>query len=114
VSRLDLARVVEGRRNAESLSGLHFSVWVGDSDEDPRAQAERLHSGLSDPDHSVYVACNVGQRTLEIVTGAAARQTLTDDECSLATHSMREVLAHGDVSEALVRGLVHLGSYAVE
>jgi alkanesulfonate monooxygenase SsuD/methylene tetrahydromethanopterin reductase-like flavin-dependent oxidoreductase (luciferase family) len=114
VPPLDLARVAESRRHAEAVSGLHFSVWVGDSGEDARAHAERLHSALSDPDRSVYLACNVGQKTLEIVTGTAARQTLTDDECKLATQSMREVLAHGDVSEALVRGLVHLGSYAID
>jgi hypothetical protein len=114
VSGLDLARVAASRRQAESVSGLHFSVWVGHSDEDPRAQAERLHAGLRDPAHSVYLACNVGQRTLEIVTGTAARQTLTDDECLLATRSMREVLAWGDVGTALVRGLQHLGSYAID
>jgi hypothetical protein len=62
----------------------------------------------------VYLVCVVKQRALEIVTGSAARQTLTDEECLLATRSMREVLAHGDVSEALVRGLGHLGTYAID
>jgi hypothetical protein len=114
MSQLDLARVAESRRLAESVSGLRFSVWVGDSDEDPRAQAVRLHAELADPERSVYLACNVKQRSLEIVTGEGARQTLTDEECLLATRSMREVLAYGDVSEALVRGLEHLGSYAVD
>jgi hypothetical protein len=111
---LDLARIAESRRQAESVSGLRFSVWVGESDEDPRGQAERLHAGLGDPDRSVYLACNTRQRTLEIVTGSAARQTLTDEECELATRSMREVLALGDVSDALVRGLAHLGTYAID
>lgn len=114
MSGLDLARVAESRRHAESVSGLHFSVWVGSGDEEPRALAERLHSSLRDPDHSVYLVCDTGQRALEIVTGQAARQTLTDDECLLATRSMREALGYGDVSEALVRGLVHLGSYAID
>ena len=114
MAQLDLARISQTRRQAESVSGLHFSVWVGDSDEKPRALAERLHSSLSEPERSVYVVCDVKQRAIEIVTGAHARQTLTDDECLLATRSMREVLAYGDVTEALVRGLVHLGSYAID
>jgi UDP-2,3-diacylglucosamine pyrophosphatase LpxH len=114
VSELDLARVAESRRQAEALSGLRFSIWVGNSEEKPRALAERLHAGLEEPDRSVYLVCVVKQRALEIVTGSAARQTLTDEECLLATRSMREVLAHGDVSEALVRGLGHLGTYAMD
>ncbi len=114
MSGLDLVRIAESRRQAEKVSGLHFSVWVGDSVEDSRSQAEGLHAALSDPPRSVYLACNVRQRTLEIVTGAAARQTLTDEECEQATRSMREVLASGDVSGALVQGLEHLGSYAID
>lgn len=114
MAQLDLARITETRRQAEAMSGLHFSVWVGDSHEHPRELAERLHSALSEPERSVYLVCDVKQRAVEIVTGSAARQTLTDDECLLTTRSMREVLAYGDVSEALVRGLVHLGSYAID
>ena len=114
MSGVDFARVIESRRKAESVSGLHFSLWIGDSDEDPRAHAERLHEGLSAPDRSVYVLCDVRQRALEIVTGSAARQTLTDEECELATSSMRDVLATGDISSALVKGLEHLGTYALE
>jgi hypothetical protein len=111
---VDFARIVDSRRNAEAISGLHFSLWIGDSDEEPRSHAERLHAALSRPDHSVYVVCNVHQRTLEIVTGAAARQTLTDEECVLATGSMRQVLATGNITDALVQGLDHLGTYALD
>ena len=114
MSGLDLVRIAQSRRQAEEVSRLHFSVWVGETDEAPRVQAERLHAALDDPDRSVYLACNTGQRTLEIVTGSAARQTLTDEECEQAVASMREVLSSGDVSGALVQGLQHLGSYAVD
>lgn len=93
---------------------MHFSVWIGDSDEDSRAHAERLHAGLTEPDRSVYLLCNVKQRALEIVTGVAARQTLTDEECVLATGSMKAVMATGDISDALIQGLEHLGTFAID
>ena len=56
-------------RNAETVSGLTFSVLIGVSEEDSRAYAERLHRALADPDHSVLVMCDPEFRRLEIVTG---------------------------------------------
>ena len=47
-------------RNAETISGLTFSLFVGVSEEDSRAYAERLHKALTDPDHSVLVMCDLG------------------------------------------------------
>jgi hypothetical protein len=114
MNQLDYARIVASRRQAEDTSGLHFSVWVGESDEDSRAHASRLHAALPDPERSVYVLCNVRLRTLEVVTGSAARRTLTDEECVLATTSMKALAAEGNVSDALVSGLEHLGTYAVD
>ena len=114
VASVDVARIVQGRQEAERISGLHFSVWIGDSDEEPRRQAERLHAALSDPERSVYLACNTKLRTLEVVTGSHARQTLTDEECVLATGTMKDIAATGDLTEALVMGLHHLGSYALD
>lgn len=113
MAQLDLARITESRRHAEEISGLHFSVWIGSSDVDPRAQAERLHAALPSPESSVYLACDVAQHTLEVVTGASARQTLTDEECVQAIRSMREVLKEGEITDAVVLGLTHLSTYAV-
>ena len=114
MSNLDLARVADSRRQAELISRLQFSVWVGDTDQPSRAHAERLHAASKNPERTVYLVCNVKQHTLEVVTGANARQTLTDEECSMATDSMRGLLAEGRTTDALVLGLEHLSSYAVD
>ncbi|MET1007255.1 MAG: DUF5130 family protein [Propionibacteriaceae bacterium] len=111
---IDFARIADARRKAEEVSGLHFSVWVGETDADARDHAERLHAGLPDPERSVYLVCDTGQRSLEIVTGSGARQTLTDEECVLATVTMKDIARTGDLSEALVLGLDHLGTYALD
>lgn len=112
VSRSEQARISRAVRNAEKSSGLAFSVLVGVSEGAPRAYAERLHSGLSDPDRSVLVFCDPVLRALEIVTGAAARRTLDDVECALAAASMQTSFAGGDIVGGLATGVQQLGEAA--
>ena len=104
--RLRIERAV---RNAESSSGLHFSVLLGVSEEDSRRYAERLHSALDDPAHSVLVLCDPVFRALEIVTGSEARRNLDDVECGLAAASMESSFAGGDIVGGLVVGIQQLG-----
>jgi hypothetical protein len=104
--RLRIERAV---RNAESSSGLHFSVLLGVSEEDSRRYAERLHSALDDPAHSVLVLCDPVFRVLEIVTGSEARRNLDDVECGLAAASMESSFAGGDIVGGLVVGIQQLG-----
>ena len=99
-------------RNAETLSGLTFSVFVGVSEEDSRAYAERLHKALTDPDHSVLVMCDLAFRKLEIVTGIEARRVLTDLECRLAAAAMLTSFAGGDIVGGLTAGIQQLGEAA--
>jgi uncharacterized membrane protein YgcG len=99
-------------RNAETLSGLTFSVFVGISEEDSRAYAERLHKALTDPDHSVLVMCDLEFRKLEIVTGIEARRVLTDLECRLAAAAMLTSFAGGDIVGGLTAGIQQLGEAA--
>jgi uncharacterized membrane protein YgcG len=104
--RLRIERAV---RNAESSSGLHFSVLLGVSEEDSRRYAERLHSALDDPARSVLVLCDPVFRALEIVTGSEARRNLDDVECGLAAASMESSFAGGDIVGGLVVGIQQLG-----
>jgi uncharacterized membrane protein YgcG len=99
-------------RNAETLSGLTFSVFVGVSEEDSRAYAERLHKALTDPDHSVLVMCDLEFRKLEIVTGIEARRVLTDLECRLAAAAMLTSFSGGDIVGGLTAGIQQLGEAA--
>jgi uncharacterized membrane protein YgcG len=99
-------------RNAEMASGLKFSVFVGVSEEDSRAYAERLHEALTDPDHSVLVMCDPEFHKLEIVTGIAARRVLSDLECRLAAAAMQTSFAGGDIFGGLAAGVQQLGEAA--
>jgi uncharacterized membrane protein YgcG len=99
-------------RNAETISGLTFSVFIGVSEEDSRAYAERLHKALTDPDHSVLVMCDVEFRKLEIVTGIEARRVLSDLECGLAAAAMQTSFAGGDIVGGLTAGVQQLAEAA--
>jgi uncharacterized membrane protein YgcG len=99
-------------RNAETVSGLTFSLFVGVSEEDSRAYAERLHRTLADPDHSVLVMCDPEFHKLEIVTGVAARRVLDDLECRLAAAAMQTSFVGGDIVGGLAVGIQQLGEAA--
>ena len=108
----EVSRIERAIRNAETMSGLTFSVYVGASEEDSRAYAARLHAALSDPDRSVLVMCDPGFRALEIISGAQAKRTLNDMECGLAAASMQSSFVAGDIVGGLVRGIQQLGEAA--
>jgi hypothetical protein len=108
----ELERIKRAVRNAETSSGLTFSVFVGVSEEDSRAYAARLHGALDDPSRSVLVLCDPTFRALEIVTGVEARRTLDDVECGLAAAAMQTSFAGGDVVGGLVLGIQQLGEAA--
>ena len=99
-------------RNAETISGLTFSLFVGVSEEDSRAYAERLHGALDDPPRSVLVLCDPEFHVLEIVTGSVAKRGLDDVECGLAAASMQTSFVAGDIVGGLVIGVQQLGDAA--
>lgn len=105
----ELTRIERAVANAQKMSGLVFSVFVGVSEEDSRAYATRLHGALSDPAHSVLVMCDPNFRALEIVTGVEARRHLDDVECRLAAASMQSSFVGGDIVGGLVIGIQQLG-----
>jgi hypothetical protein len=108
----ELSRIEWGIRNAETLSGLAFSVYVGASEEDPRRYAIRLHAALNDPAGSVLVMCDPAFRALEVISGSRAKRTLDDIECGLAVASMQSSFVAGDLVGGLVLGIQQLGEAA--
>jgi uncharacterized membrane protein YgcG len=99
-------------RKAEDDSELAFSVYLGPTEGEPRAHAQRLHAGLADPEQSVLVLCDPEARALEIVTGTTARRSLDDGQCALAAVSMQSSFEGGDLVGGLAQGLLQLGRCA--
>lgn len=108
----DLRRIERAVANAETFSGLTFSVFVGVAEEDARSYAERLHGALADPARSVLVLCDPEFHALEIVTGREARRWLTDVECGLGAATMQTSFMVGDIVGGLAAGIQQLGEAA--
>lgn len=99
-------------RDAETLSRIEFSVFVGRSEGEPRRFAERLHSALVTPDRSVLVLVDPAAQVLEIVTGREAHLVLDDAEVKLAALTMQTAFATGDLVGGITRGVQQLAEHA--
>jgi uncharacterized membrane protein YgcG len=99
-------------RDAETLSRIEFSVFVGRSEGETRPFAERLHATLSAPDRSVLVMVDPAARLLEIVCGVDAHRVLDDAEVKLAALTMQTAFADGDLVGGITRGVLQLAEHA--
>jgi uncharacterized membrane protein YgcG len=99
-------------RDAETLSRIEFSVYVGRCEGEPREFAERLHDALVAPDRSVLVLVDPSSQLLEIVTGSQAARLLDDAEVRLAALTMQSAFAAGDLVGGIARGVLQLAEHA--
>jgi uncharacterized membrane protein YgcG len=99
-------------RDAETLSRIEFSVFVGRSDGETRQFAERLHAALVAPDRSVLVFVDPAAQILEIITGKDAHLVLDDAEVKLAALTMQTAFASGDLVGGITRGVRQLAEHA--
>ncbi len=99
-------------RDAETLSRIEFSVYVGRSDGETRPFAERLHAALVAPARSVLLLVDPAAKRLEIVTGEDAARSLGDAEVRLAALTMQSAFAEGDLAGGIIRGVNQLAEHA--
>lgn len=94
-------------------TGLHFSVFLGDAEGEPRPYAERLLAALEDDAaKAVLVLIAPGQRNVEIVTGSEAARRVNDRACALATLSMTSAFEGGDLVGGVIQGVRMLADAA--
>jgi uncharacterized membrane protein YgcG len=98
---------------AEARTGLQICVYLGPTDEDARAHAERLFvdAGLhTRPAVLVLVAPEV--RRVEVVTAPDVRQRVTDEDAQAAVDRMTEHFANGELVRGLIAGVDHIADAA--
>ncbi len=105
-------QIDEAIRQAELVSRVEFSVFVGRVDGEPRAFATQLHNRLVAPSRSVLILLDPAARVLEIVTGGDVRRHLTDREVELVALNMQSMFAVGDLVGGLRRGIQELAEHA--
>ena len=94
-------------------TGLHFSVFLGDAEGEPRPYAERLLAAIGDDaSKGVLVLVAPGSRNVEIVTGPEAGRRVPDRACALATLSMTSAFEGGDLVGGIVQGVRMLADAA--
>lgn len=111
-SQAQRQRIDRAIREAETVCRYEFSVYVGESEDEPRPFAERLHSALVAPDRSILLMVDPARRALEVVTGAEARRELEDSEVALAVAEMQTHFTHQDLCAGIVRGIGMLAEHA--
>ncbi len=109
----DLALLDDVIDEAERMTGLRFSVYLGDLGDDPRSTASSLLRGLGvDSPYAVLLAVSPGQKAVEVVTGAEAGRRISDRAARLAVLGVVSSASEGDLGGALVNGLRTLADQA--
>lgn len=99
--------------NAEEVTGLRFSAFLGDLGPDTRTKALSLHAGLGkDAPNGVLVAMSPAQRTVEVVTGSVAGLRISDRAAKLAVLNVVSAAGKGDLHGALVNAIRTLADQA--
>lgn len=99
--------------NAERVTGLRFSAYLGDLGPDTTARARSLHAALgADAANGVLVAISPTQRIVEVVTGTVAGLRITDRAARLAVLNVVSAAAKGDLHGALVNAIRTLADQA--
>lgn len=100
-------------RQAEEISGLDFSVYVGPVDDDLRDHGRRLLGALgSHAATAVILVVDPAARQLEILTGKTASYHLDDRATALGAMSMTTSFSAGDLAGGIVDGLRTLAEHA--
>lgn len=106
-------RIDRAIRDAEQKCRLELSVFVGTLEGDRRAYAETLHRKLVAPDKSVLILVDPAARQVEVVTGAATRAELTDDELRLAVAEMADMFRDMELVDGIISGVNAIARYAI-
>ena len=99
--------------NAEQVTGLRFSAYLGDLGPDTTARARSLHAGLgADAANGVLVAISPAQQTVEVVTGTVAGLRISDRAARLAVLNVVSAAGKGDLHGALINAIRTLADQA--
>lgn len=100
------ARIARAVRAAEEWTGLQFCVYLGPTEDDPRARAHALMADLDLTERpAVLILVAPATRRLEIVTSPAAAQRINDHETQLAALAMSSSFGVGDVAGGVSEGV---------
>lgn len=106
LSRADHRRLAGLVHEAETTTGLQLAVYIGPTEADPGAHAERLlHESGATAVPAVLLLVAPAARRIEVRTSAAARERVPDEAAERAIAAMAPGLAAGDLVAGISAGL---------
>ncbi len=113
LSRSDLELLDDVLIEAERVTGLRFTAYIGDLGADSRASAESMLQSLgAEAPVSVLLAVSPGQRLVEVVTGGEAGRRISDRAARLAVLAVTSACGLGEIGNGVVNGLRVLADQA--
>lgn len=98
---------------AERVTGLRFTAYLGDLGADTRTTAEALLTSLgAEAPVAVLLAVSPGQRVVEVVTGGEASRRISERAARLAVMTVTAACGLGEIANGLVNGLRILADQA--
>lgn len=98
---------------AERVTGLRFTAYLGHLGSDTRSTAEGLLTSLgAEAPVTVLLAVSPGQGVVEVVTGGEAARRISDRAARLAVMSVTAACGAGEITNGLVNGLRILADQA--
>jgi Domain of unknown function (DUF5130) len=113
LSRGDLELLDDVLIEAERVTGLRFTAFIGNLGSDSRTVAESLLRSIgAESPIAVLLAVSPAQRIVEVVTGGEAARRISDRAARLAVLSVTSACGVGEIANGLVNGLRILADQA--
>lgn len=113
LERSDLELLDDVLLEAERVTGLRFTAYIGFLGSDTRATAEAMLRSLgAEAPVAVLLAVSPAQQVVEVVTGGEAARRISDRAARLAVLSVSSACGVGEIANGLVNGLRILADQA--
>lgn len=98
----ELVRLDTALTECTRSTKVRFNVYIGDLGENTAAGADALFPGTPEAERSVLLAVSPNQRTIEVRSGRAVSDRVTDRVTQLGASAATSSFAEGDLIDGLV------------
>lgn len=98
----DLIRLDDALTIGTRATRVKFTIYLGELGENSNDRAFELLDSLDDPDHCALIAVSPGERKIEVVSGAAVVDKISDRVCQLGVTAAIPAFREGNLIDGLV------------
>ncbi|MFZ2173725.1 MAG: DUF5130 family protein [Rhodococcus sp. (in: high G+C Gram-positive bacteria)] len=101
----ELVRIDDALIDATRKTKVRFNAYIGDLGADPAAGADALFPNTPEAERSVLIAVSPNARTVEVRSGRAVADRVTDRVAQLGVTAAVASFADGDLIDGLVSAI---------